>query len=536
MSMKIVFILFVICSSFLFSQDSIIPADRTIDWNPGIHGGIPEYPVGVNVKDFGAVGDSLTNDTKAFLDAIVAAQTGTAVLVPEGKYRITETLKIQKSIVLRGEGYQKTKMYYDPLKKSSFIEFQNSHPKTPWIDVLGGYQKGTHDIEVSDITQFHAGDLVVILQNNDPQVFQPGKSGAVYWGDNVTGQMLLISSVEGSVIHTEDPLYYSYNPDMNPRIRKLNQVSRAGLESLYLERIPDNVGDVTIGMLYAVNCWIRSVWSEKTYRNHIAISHSLGNEIRNCYFNHAHNFNGGYAYGVSIAMYSTNNLIENNIFNNLRHSMIVQLGAVGNVFGYNFSTHPRLWNTYYDLMADIVSHGHYAYYNLFEGNIAQYACIDNVWGTNGSTILFRNRIEKRVKDYLSPRTVDTYAYIYIHENNPGQTVVGNEFGYDGCSSNEVVLYDESIESTIVHHGNYDYGKQSIQWDESISEKTLPASLYHNTKPVWFGNQPWPCIGGDIAPNDNIIPAKQRFLNQSYIDNTLMQTIPNAPLQLIIENE
>jgi len=39
---------------------------EVIVWNPGIKGGIPTKPVVANVKDFGAKGDGLTDDSNAF--------------------------------------------------------------------------------------------------------------------------------------------------------------------------------------------------------------------------------------------------------------------------------------------------------------------------------------------------------------------------------------------------------------------------------------------------------------------------------------
>ncbi|WP_437934701.1 glycosyl hydrolase family 28-related protein [Sorangium sp. So ce341] len=73
----------------------------------GYHAGeapLPEVPVVANVTDFGAVGDGVTDDTDAFAAAIAAAENG-AVLIPAGRYVITDVLRISKSdVVLRGEG------------------------------------------------------------------------------------------------------------------------------------------------------------------------------------------------------------------------------------------------------------------------------------------------------------------------------------------------------------------------------------------------------------------------------------------------
>ncbi|MCB0642162.1 MAG: T9SS type A sorting domain-containing protein, partial [Phaeodactylibacter sp.] len=89
-------------------------------------------------------------------------------------------------------------------------------------------------------------------------------------------------------------------------------------------------------------------------------------------------------------------LIENNVFKRLRHSMILQAGANGNVFSYNYSTDPY-WTEVGlppNSAGDIVLHGNFPYSNLFEGNIAQNIVLDDSHGEQGPyNTFFRNRAE-----------------------------------------------------------------------------------------------------------------------------------------------
>ena len=65
---------------------------------------IPDWPVGVKVTDFGAVPNDKNDDSKAFIDAIDACPDNHAVLVPRGRYIITQQIKPQRDhFVLRGE-------------------------------------------------------------------------------------------------------------------------------------------------------------------------------------------------------------------------------------------------------------------------------------------------------------------------------------------------------------------------------------------------------------------------------------------------
>jgi hypothetical protein len=63
----------------------------------------------VSVKDFGAVGDGVTDDTAAIQAAIDASHSGQQILVPAGKYLITSSILLNKrGIYLQGEqGWQR---------------------------------------------------------------------------------------------------------------------------------------------------------------------------------------------------------------------------------------------------------------------------------------------------------------------------------------------------------------------------------------------------------------------------------------------
>lgn len=62
----------------------------------------------VSVKDFGAVGNGVANDTNAIKAAIVAVSTGTngggTVYLPRGNYLTTETIYLPQSVALIGDG------------------------------------------------------------------------------------------------------------------------------------------------------------------------------------------------------------------------------------------------------------------------------------------------------------------------------------------------------------------------------------------------------------------------------------------------
>jgi len=87
--------------------------------------------------------------------------------------------------------------------------------------------------------------------------------------------------------------------------------------------------------------------------------------------------------------------------------------------------------------------------------------------------------------------------------NYSGTFYAFDFGYDsggdGSGSGVPTQWVGLAYSTAFLHGNYDTASKSVFWDigRTVSH-TLPASLYLNSKPSWFGSTPWPPIGPDVA--------------------------------------
>jgi hypothetical protein len=70
--------------------------------------------------------------------------------------------------------------------------------------------------------------------------------------------------------------------------------------------------------------------------------------------------------------------------------------------------------------------------------------------------------------------------------------------------------DPQVKATILRHANYDYFTKSTVYDPAIAERSLPASMYLTSKPLFLGAAPWPPIGPDAPGLVNAIAAKTRF--------------------------
>jgi hypothetical protein len=65
-------------------------------------------------------------------------------------------------------------------------------------------------------------------------------------------------------------------------------------------------------------------------------------------------------------------------------------------------------------------------------------------------------------------------------------------------------------TSLFRTGNFDTVNNSVKWDPSKSDHTLPPSFYLRGKPGWWpSGSPWPWAGTDLLPMVGTLPAKDR---------------------------
>jgi hypothetical protein len=62
---------------------------------------------------------------------------------------------------------------------------------------------------------------------------------------------------------------------------------------------------------------------------------------------------------------------------------------------------------------------------------------------------------------------------------------------------------------VIRHSNFDYLTNTVNWDPTIANHTLPNSFYLSSKPAFFGGNPWPWVD-PIAGVTYTLPAKKRY--------------------------
>jgi hypothetical protein len=480
-----------------------VAAASDLRWNPGIDGGIPNVPVIHSVSDFGAVGNGTTNDAGAFQAAINALPAGGgAVLIPPGTYLLRSGLKLNSGAVLRGNGAANTHLKFN-LNSGDAIS-ATTYQRGSWVDAVTGYEKGSTEITVANGATFAVPTFAEIQQTNDPDVMYTNSDWNVSWAQGAVGEVVRVVGKSGNRLTLEKPLNHTYNPNMDPVVRPQTFIERVGVEDLSVERL-DSSNANTIFFENVAWSWVRGVESEMTSRSHVGTETVYGCEFRDSYFHHSHDYGGGgHGYGVNLQIHSTGCLIENNVFERLRHSMVVHVGSSGNVFGYNYSRDPYDSDHPNYLSQDVSLHGHYPANNLFEGNIAQRVISADYWGPSGPNNTFlRNAAQ-------------VYG-ITVRDESHDQVLLGNVLAPTG--TNNFVDIKAGVLRTIIH-GNWVNG--AVQWDSSIPDHTIPDSYYLAGRPSFYGSVSWPSIGGDLGPSYTN-PAKGRWDSGVPIPDT-----PNPP--------
>jgi hypothetical protein len=471
-----------------------------IDWDPGVSGGILYKPAEVSVKDFGAKGDGVTDDSSAFKAAIDSAKSGGEVLIPFGKYMIRSMLTINKPVVFKGEGKDKTELLIN--HSSNAFEII-TYKRGTWQNLKDGYFKGSTELTVDNPSSFTPGVYVEIQQTNDPEVMYTLTEWNQSWADGAVGQIAKVLSVKENTITIDEPLRFNFKADLNPVIRTQGFVENVGFEDFSIKRL--DTGDANIFFFKnAANCWIRNIHSMLARKAHVCVTTGYRIEVRDSFFDDATDWaGGGHGYGVELGYHVTDCLVENNIFKHLRHSMMVHLGANGNVFGYNYSLDPYQNEGGNWTPGDISIHGHQPFANLFEGNIIQEVNISDYWGPSGFDNTFlRNRIESEG--------------VFIEDSSNYQNIIGNEFVKNSVSIDTDSRYPHKIDlSTLKVHGNYIGG--SIIWDSKISGHIVPESYYLKSKPAFFGSMEWPSTGADRLNGTN--PARERYMGNAIPTST-----------------
>lgn len=511
MHKQVPFLITLICSLQLKAQT--LPANRAVDWTvAGLRDTTTVGFLEIDLSTQGFVGDGSTSND-ASMSTLLAnlAAPGNILQFPAGNFLFNQSFDLPDNTVIRGVGAEQTTLSFDQGGSGHSINIQGTDVNADTSPLATAASRDSQMIEVDDASAFSSGDWIRIKQFDEDLMTSS-------WAYNTYGQIVQITSINNNQIELASALRLDFEMSREPFIVRMNPAYNVGIECLKVHRLDDTAPQQSsnINFVRAVNCWVQGIESENCTYSHIDANYCSNLVISKSYMHHGFDYGGGgRAYGIMLHFSSNECLVENNIFEHLRHSMIMQAGANGNVFAYNYSWDPY-WSSFpNDSAGDMVLHGNYPFANLFEQNICRNMVIDDSHGPNGPHNTFlRNRGEG-------------YGIFFSASNSPNQNFLGNEITN---SSFPYSLVNYSIQGS----GHFLFGNNNKGSIDPSGTENLPDISYAFTQqPYYIPSDQWAGIGTTNPFNQNSIPARDRFLN-SEIFLDACSNVPEQPSPQIIE--
>jgi Pectate lyase superfamily protein len=563
------------------NDDSACPNCRQIPWKAGSDlwngGALPNY-AGTTCTGL-AEGNGTSDNTAAINSCISARSEGQAAVIPPGMYYVSGRINLKSGVVLRGSGggpgaqgvwinSSEGGSYSGDVGSGSTVTTLKfgagggiSTPGTgsslgSAVGLSSGYTKGSQTLVTSSSPGMAVGDWIIVSENQGdsdiPTSWAGGDGNCTWCGEaNNTGylmtQIVQVTSVSGNNVGISRPMYYTFKASLNPRIRKLTNLTvKAGIESMKAWGSTNARTGPHINLDGCVYCWVKGV---ETYNTPdvakaypVYMRYSYGVEIRDSYFHYGQGNGGDRNYGIGMFGPNSDHKVENNILRQNRHGWSQEGGGSGNVFLYNYVDDQYTDDPSF-LASPRANHGAHPYMTLFEGNIVSHFGSDYFWGTSSHAVLFRNWFWGDATGKYSGFTSSTPSWGFValeidrmqhyysavgnvlgnpnlHTNWANATLLSSNCSWGSGRSNPTVYgfgclsqggtFDAAVRSTMILHGNYDYKTKGVaNWDGG-SNHTVKASMYYGSKPAFFGSCAWPVFGPDLNPITNTLPAKARF--------------------------
>ncbi len=485
-----------------------LPAQRAVAWNlAGPRTPAPDYAISLRINDYGASPDASSPSDLAFAQALAALGSDSGVIVfGAGVYRFEQPLLLRSGLILRGAGSDSSTLLFDlaGAGEQDAIKVYGSTGGEA-ISLLSDALRDSLCLQVPLSASLSPGDYVRIGLNDSSLVTSP-------WARGTLSQIARVASVSGTRVCLESPLRRNFPLALEAALTRLDMVSGVGLECLRIERADSTATQTSnIAFVLANRCWVEGLESYRSNFAHVSISRSTQVAVRGSYFSEAFGYGGGgRAYGVVLQAGSGECLVENNIFVRLRHAMLLQSGANGNVLAYNYSREPFWTGTLLpsDAAGDLVLHGNGAWANLWEGNIVRNLVIDDSHGQNGPfNTLFRNRAEG-------------YGLVMaLFTPTDSQNLIGNELTGSGFGLGNYL---------VTGLGHWEYGNATPAGIVPPGTEDLPqASLFLSAAPdYWPETLPWPSLGTPREPGSGSLPALERW-NQGQRSTCSAATAPSG---------
>lgn len=528
-----------------------------IDWSKAGVGEIPARPTNCAVLHPPA-------STAQINAALASCAAGQAVFLAPGVYSVTGSIHVPAHVTLRGAGADAT-ILNAVGGGDAVIDLGTGDVVYDPHMIVSGAAAGETKIVLGSVERIGVGGYLAIAEANDPSfVTSAGSGGNCNWCDGgwsktgslARGQIVAVTAIEGKTVTISPGLYgsYAHGPVAVPFRMSADH---AGVENLQVKA--NRTGySANFKLSACAYCWIKGVESNYADGDHVAVMWGYRDEIRDSYFSNAFDhLPGAHDADVQLALKTSATLVENNIFERLHASVMLEWGAAGNVIGYNYTTGEFDSGSPNVVIGGVDFHGAHPQFNLIEGNVLTAIYADSVWGSSSHTTAYRNWIVGTNRNchplegratvictaarapygFEAARAVQV-SYLATHSNFIGNVVgsaqmqalmgynrpvpqiasleypafrgyavaVGWTFGYgsanddgsgSGCGGGNPPCHRAGIAAANFLHGNYNNITKSVAWAPGVAH-TLSPSFYLAGKPVWWGRLPYPAIGPDVT--------------------------------------
>ncbi len=384
------------------------PASRVVNWtSAGVLGGIPSRTTIYKTIQASAYGNGSTDASGAINSALGSCPAGQVVLLSAGTFKIANTIKVPSNVTLRGSGPQSTILTMTG-KGMGILIGGHMAPygtaatsSTNSAPISSGDTKGSATIVLSHtLSGLSAGSILWLSELNDPSipVTVHGGGGVATWcddglgGTRNLGQVVRVTSVSGNTVGIDPPMNTSYSAGLSPlAILVTNSPTHdAGVESLQMY---DNNSGLTSNFAFegTYNCWLKNVESNYSDADHVEIDYSTHDTVADSYFHDSYRHTAGVSDSdLVLELFSSANLIQNNVFVRLHGSVFLRGGTCDNVIAYNYFTGNFDSGAPAVEMYGIAFHGAHPEYNLFEGNVDGMVNDDSIWGSSSDETYLRN--------------------------------------------------------------------------------------------------------------------------------------------------
>jgi hypothetical protein len=568
------------------ASDEALPADRLTTWDPGIPGGVPARAATCSRLSAASYGNGSNDAAAAIQGAINACPAGQVVQLGAGVFRIDAGfLLINRGVTLRGAGAGSTVLrrtngahagtYVPGVQDPVVIIGPNRWPKpdSSSPNLTADAAKGARAVTLSSTAGLSPGVIVlvdedhyttaewkplpsrggaptsvrifasdrIVWQRHDPPSGEddPFPQAASWFSrpGRVISEMKEVASVNGRTVTFTTPLHIGYrvshHAQLTPYTGANAHVKGAGIEDLTVE----GGGDGNVRFEAAAGCWMRNVESTGWLGEGVAIDQSFRVEVRDSYVHDGvWPEPGGGGYAISLAIGSSEVLIENNIVLKANKVMVARAAGAGSVVGYNYMDDGFIQSNPEWVEVGINgSHLAGSHHMLFEGNESFNYDADNTHGGSIYHTVFRNHLTGFRRSFPGMGNARAAGLMYgswwhtfagnvlgtagrmegWRYEDPGDGSLGHawgdgpfiwKLGYDPIHWDQAA--DPLVQSTVVREGNFDYLTGEVRWTNG--PKTLPPSLYLREKPAFFGSLPWPWVDPTSPDKLATLPARARF--------------------------